>query len=88
MMPTRGTGIADYAVENGYFDGNFELIDDSYYTESVKRQTENLHKLFAVTAALRALYPLMRRLIKLPPNDYFYSLRIHRAVEGALADVR
>lgn len=80
--PYPGTGIAKYAQEHGYFDGDFDLIDDSYYTESVikfptqsiRRQTENLHKFFAVTAALPALYPLMRELIKLPPNDYFYSL--------------
>jgi radical SAM superfamily enzyme YgiQ (UPF0313 family) len=80
--PYPGTGIADYAVEHGHFDGNFEAIDDSYYTESVlrfaspeeKRQTENLHKLFAVTAALPALLPLTKQLIKLPPNDYFYAL--------------
>ncbi len=80
--PYPGTGIADYAIENGYFDGNFEDIDDSYYTESVitfesesiKRQTENLHKFFAVTAALPWLKPLTKQLIKLPPNDYFYAL--------------
>src|SRR5262245_57296372 len=79
--PYPGTGIAKYAVENGYFDGDFDLIDDSYYTESVlrfsseseKRQIENLHKLFAVTAAIPALRPLVRQLIKLPPNDWFYS---------------
>src|SRR5262249_4815564 len=70
--PYPGTGIARYAVENGYFDGDFDLIDDSYYTESVirfssesvKRQTENLHKMFAVTAAIPALLPLVKRLVK------------------------
>lgn len=80
--PYPGTGIADYAIDHGYFDGDFELIDDSYYTESVlefsseseKRQIENLHKLFALTAALPALLPLVKQLIKLPPNDFFYSL--------------
>ncbi len=79
--PYPGTGIAKYAVENGYFDGDFDLIDDSYYTESVlrfsspaeKRQIENLHKLFAVTAAIPALGPIVRQLIKLPPNDWFYA---------------
>ena len=79
--PYPGTGIAKYAVEQGYFSGDFDLIDDSYYTESVlkfssedeKRQIENLHKLFAVTAAIPALLPLVRKLIKLPPNDWFYS---------------
>ena len=79
--PYPGTGIAKFAAEQGYFDGNFDLIDDSYYTETVlkyssaseKRQIENLHKLFAVTAAIPALRPIVRQLIKLPPNDWFYS---------------
>jgi anaerobic magnesium-protoporphyrin IX monomethyl ester cyclase len=79
--PYPGTGIAQYAMEKGHFDGDFEAIDDSYYTESVikfpnesiKRQTENLHKWFAVTAALPALLPLVKQLVKLPPNDFFYA---------------
>jgi radical SAM superfamily enzyme YgiQ (UPF0313 family) len=79
--PYPGTGIAKYAIENGYFDGNFDRIDQSYYTESVLRfssedervQIENLQKLFALTVALPAIEPLVRRLIKLPPNDFFYA---------------
>src|SRR6185503_3320221 len=79
--PYPGTGIATFAVDNGYFSGDFDLIDDSYYTESVLKfsseservQIENLHKLFAVTAAIPALLPLVKKLIKLPPNDWFYS---------------
>ena len=80
--PYPRTGIAKYAVENGYFDGDYDRIDDSYYTESVlrfsspdeRRRIENLHKLFAITAALPALLPLTRRLIGLPPNDFFYAM--------------
>ncbi len=80
--PYPGTGIAKYAIEHGYFDGNYNLIDYSYYTESVikfsskkeKRQIENLQKLFAVTAALPIMLPLTRLLIKLPPNDFFYAI--------------
>ena len=80
--PYPGTGIAAYAVEHGYFSGDFELIDDSYYTESVlnfssaseKRQIENLHKVFAVVAAIPALLPIAKRLIRLPPNDFFYAM--------------
>jgi hypothetical protein len=80
--PYPGTGIAKYALDNGYFSGDFELIDDSYYTESVlqfssaaeKRQIENLHKLFAVTAAVPALLPLTKKLVTLPDNDFFYAL--------------
>ena len=80
--PYPGTGIATYAVQNGYFSGDFDLIDDSYYTESVlsfssaseKRQIENLHKIFAVVAAIPALLPVAKRLLKLPPNDFFYAM--------------
>lgn len=80
--PYPGTGIAKYAVENGFFDGDFDRIDDSYYTESVikfpsertKRRTENLHKFFAVAAAVPELLPLVKRLIDRPPNDYFYAM--------------
>lgn len=80
--PYPGTGIAKYAVENGWFSGDFDLIDDSYYTESVltfpnprdKRRTENLHKFFAVTCALPELLPLVKRLIELPTNDFYYAM--------------
>ncbi len=80
--PYPGTGIAKYAVENGFFSGDFDLIDDSYYTESVltfadpkdKRRTENLHKFFAVTCALPELLPVVMRLIDLPTNDFYYAM--------------
>jgi hypothetical protein len=80
--PYPGTGIAKFAEENGYFDGDYDRIDASYYTESVvrfgspeeKRRIENLHKLFALVCALPALEPVMLRLLDLPPNDFFYAL--------------
>jgi radical SAM superfamily enzyme YgiQ (UPF0313 family) len=80
--PYPGTGIAKFAVENGYFDGDFDRIDESYYTESPlrfsseleKRQIENLHKLFAVTCAAPELLPIVKRLLVLPPNDFFYAM--------------
>jgi anaerobic magnesium-protoporphyrin IX monomethyl ester cyclase len=79
--PYPGTGIAKFAVENGYFDGDFESLDESYYTTSVikfrsaqeKLQIENLQKLFAITAALPQLMPIVKQLIKLPENDFFYA---------------
>lgn len=79
--PYPGTGIARYAERHGYFDGDFDAIDESYYTESVlrfgsdldKQKVENLHKLFALTAALPSLLPLTERLVALPPNDFFYA---------------
>ncbi len=80
--PYPGTGIAKFAEENGYFDGDYDAIEQSYYTTSVikfrdareKRRIENLHKLFALTAALPALEPFVLRLLDLPPNDFFYAV--------------
>jgi radical SAM superfamily enzyme YgiQ (UPF0313 family) len=80
--PFPRTGIAKYAIDNSFFDGNYERIDYSYYTESVlefpseieKQQVENLQKLFAVTVALPWLLPLTRRLIRFRPNDFYYAV--------------
>lgn len=80
--PYPGTGLADYAIANGYFDGDFDSLFESYYTDSVlrfsspmeKRKIENLHKVFAVAAALPALLPVWKRLLALPPNDFFYAV--------------
>ncbi|MFO0562191.1 MAG: radical SAM protein [Polyangiales bacterium] len=80
--PYPGTRLADYAIEKGYFSGDFDAIHESYYTESVlrfssereKRRIENLHKVFAVAAALPALLPVWKRLLDLPPNDFFYAV--------------
>lgn len=80
--PYPGTGIAKFAVENGYFSGDFDAIDESYYTESVlqfsspqeKQQIENLHKFFAVCAALPQILPVVKKLLPLPPNDFFYAM--------------
>jgi radical SAM superfamily enzyme YgiQ (UPF0313 family) len=80
--PYPGTGIAETAKQLGLFDGDFDAIDDSYYTESVlrfadpmeKRMTENLHKWFAVTAAIPSLLPLVKWLVKLPPNHVNHAV--------------
>lgn len=63
--PYPGTGIAAYAQAHGYWDGDVDGIEESYYSGSVlklpspraQRRVENLHKLFALTAAM-----LMRQL--------------------------
>jgi len=80
--PYPGTGIAKFAEENGYFDGDYDAIEQSYYTTSVirfrdereKRRIENLHKLFAIVAALPRLRPFVMRFLDLPPNDFFYAV--------------
>ena len=93
--PYPGTALASWAIEHGYFDGDFERIDECYYTESVfrhaqegdKHRIENLQKLFALVAAFPALLPLARRLIDLPPNDFFYALFRSWYLVSHLSDV-
>ena len=82
LQPYPGTEIDRYARENGYFDGDYSAIDYNYYFASPlkftdpdeKRQIENLHKLFAITAEVPFLLPLVRRLIRLPHNLIFNSI--------------
>ncbi|HOX37996.1 MAG TPA: radical SAM protein [Candidatus Brocadiia bacterium] len=56
--PYPGTPLAEYAIEKGYFDGDFDKLDYSFYGHSAlkfrsdreRRQMENLCKLFALLA--------------------------------------
>jgi radical SAM superfamily enzyme YgiQ (UPF0313 family) len=82
LQPYPGTGICDWAVEHGCFDGDPARIDFSYYSGSPlrfgsaqeKRQIENLQKLFAVGVEAPWLLPLIRRLVRLRPNIIFSSI--------------
>ena len=81
-QPYPGTGIDRYARQGGWFDGDYSKIDYNYYYRSPlrfagaaeKRRVENLHKLFAVAAEVPQLLPVVRRLIRLPPNLVFSSI--------------
>lgn len=78
-QPYPKTPLADYAVKNNFFDGHYNNLDYSYYKNSVlkfknkkeKRQIENLQKLFAITTGFPRLTPIIKQLIKLPPNPIF-----------------
>ncbi len=74
FQPYPKTPLGDFAVKNGYFDGNYNKLDYNYYMKSAlkfrskseKIQTENLQKLFAITVSFPRLYPITKLLIKLP----------------------
>ena len=82
LQPYPGTEIERYARQGGWFDGDYSRIDYNYYFRSPlafarpeeKRQVENLHKLFAMAAEVPALLPVVRRLVRLPPNAVFNSI--------------
>ncbi|MCW1296481.1 MAG: B12-binding domain-containing radical SAM protein [Candidatus Parvarchaeota archaeon] len=80
-QPYPRTELAEYAIQNGYFDGDYERIDFSYYSNSVikfkkgeKEKIENLQKLGAIAVEAPFLLPVILKLIKLPKNTFFDSI--------------
>lgn len=81
-QPYPGTELARYASEQGYYQGNCQDLDFTYYNRShlvfpsasAKRQTENLQKLFAIAVVMPWLTPVVRLAIRLPSNAIFRSI--------------
>jgi hypothetical protein len=79
FQPYPKTKLGEYALEKGYFNGNFSLLDESYFktsqleftSKSEKREIENLHKFFGLAVNFPSCLPLIKLLIKLPPNKMF-----------------
>jgi len=75
FQPYPGTLLSDYAINNGFFEGNFDKLSSNYlsssplnYCREEKRQLENLLKLGTMTAKLPFLAPITRKIIKFPKN--------------------
>jgi radical SAM superfamily enzyme YgiQ (UPF0313 family) len=81
-QPYPGTRLGEQAERDGWFDGDFDGLDFSYYDRSHlrfadpsdKRRVENLQRLFAVAAKLPLPVPLVERLVRLPPNRIFDTI--------------
>jgi anaerobic magnesium-protoporphyrin IX monomethyl ester cyclase len=80
-QPYPGTDLAAHACRLGLFDGDPERLGPNYYIDSPlrfadahKRETENLQKLFAVLVEAPWLEPLVRPLLRLPPNLFLLSV--------------
>jgi radical SAM superfamily enzyme YgiQ (UPF0313 family) len=76
--PYSGTELVDYAKEKGFLDHDFDIssLDDSYYKGSVLRNENikeliNIHRFFQTAILFPKTLPLIRRLVKLPPNPLF-----------------
>ncbi len=85
FQPYPKTKLGRYAVEKGYFNGDFDALDKSYFkgsvltcfTEKEKRKIENLHKFFGLAVNYPSLLPLIKIIVLLPPNrlyQLFYRL--------------
>ena len=78
FMPYPGTKLADYAVSEGFLPADVcaEDMEASFHISSAlnnpdKDRIVNLHKFFQTAVRVPALVPLIRQLIKLPPNPLF-----------------
>lgn len=78
LTPYSRTEIGDYAVEKGYLEKDFSInnVPQSFFKYSVIKNENikeliNLHRFFQTCVLVPWTIPLIKRLIKLPPNFLF-----------------
>ncbi|UTW66157.1 B12-binding domain-containing radical SAM protein [bacterium SCSIO 12643] len=80
FSPFPGTELTDYAFAKGYLSPTFdyEKLTKSFFTESKLeipniREMQNLQKFFQTAVLWPWTYPVVKQLIKLPPNLLFQA---------------
>jgi radical SAM superfamily enzyme YgiQ (UPF0313 family) len=78
FSPIPGVALTDYAIEGGYLDADFNTsdINQSFFLDNTlklpnKREIQNLQKFFQTAVQFPWLFPVIKRVIKLPPNFLF-----------------
>ena len=78
LMPYSRTAIVDYAVDHGYLAPDYDInqVFSSYYVGTVlenpqNNQLLNLHRFFNTAVLMPWTIPVVKKLIKLPPNIFF-----------------
>jgi anaerobic magnesium-protoporphyrin IX monomethyl ester cyclase len=82
FTPYPGTGLGAYAIEHGYFDGNYDDIHYSYHVHSGLRfdnpeerpMMTRLHRLFGVAVEFGFIKNRLRVLCKLPLTPLYTLL--------------
>lgn len=92
IQPYPGTKIFDYCVENGLIEEGYTPDEiTTMYEKSVlklkdKDQIENIHRLFFLGCKFPSTIPLIKHLIKLPPNPLFKLIFLafltHRSIKA------
>lgn len=87
FQPYPRTELGEYAVSHGYIEGDINDIGLSAWNGTIlkfppgeKWQIENLQKLFALAVEFPLLLPVVRVLLRLPPNPLFWL--IHKLWKG------
>ena len=78
FMPYPGTRLADYALQQGYLSGELtpDTMATSFHITSMLENPDrnrliNLHKFFQTAVLFPSLVPLIKQLVKIPPNSLF-----------------
>jgi radical SAM superfamily enzyme YgiQ (UPF0313 family) len=78
FSPYPRTALAEYAAQRGYIDARIDpdTLPQSFFIESALKlpdihRIENLQKMFQTAVLWPSTFPLIRLLIKLPPNMVF-----------------
>jgi hypothetical protein len=78
FMPYPGTELGDLSRQMGLLEPTFSAddVNVTFHSSSVlklpqRREIENLHKFFQTAVLFPWTLPLIRRLIRLPPNKLF-----------------
>ena len=85
FQPFPRTKLAEYAVKNGYFDGNFDQLSKSYYKPTPMKNPDQkklyrLQKLFWLGTEFPSLTPLIKFLLNLPLAGFFHLFyKMHKA---------
>lgn len=78
FSPIPGVALTDYAIQQGYLPEAFNAsdINQSFFLDNAlelpqKREIQNLQKFFQTAVRWPWLFPIVKRIIQLPPNPGF-----------------
>lgn len=78
LMPYSKTEIVNYSINHGYLDSDYDInqVFSSYYVGTVLKNPSNdrllnLHRFFNTAVLMPWTIPIIKKLIKLPPNLFF-----------------
>jgi radical SAM superfamily enzyme YgiQ (UPF0313 family) len=84
FQPYPGTELCEYSKGKGYFNDNVDSFEETFFKKSVMKikdinRIERLRHLFSLAVAFSIPAPVIKLLIKLPLNSfYFFLWNIHR----------
>lgn len=85
FQPYPRTKLAEYAMERGYFDGDFDSLSISYYRYSalknpIRKKLERFQKLISIAVEYPWITPLVKFALNLPLSSlYLLIFKMHKA---------